>query len=782
MHPKDWWKYLLLVVVLGAAGMMYMGVKTYDDAPPIPDFKDSTGRVLASRETILDGQAVFQKYALMQYGTMFGDGGARGPDFTAEALRQVALSMNAHYEAELRQGADFKGEGIGPRVQREIKDNRYDSATKSVTLNAAQARAYADVERFYVAKFTQEGPESFKPAGYITNKAELKQLAAFFFWGAWVCGAERPGGNSSYTHNWPYDELAGNRPTAGTVFWSVMGTFALIFVFGLVLYFHGRMGPAASWQPNTCEPVATHERANGQLITATQRATYKFFAVAMLLFFLQIVAGIFTVHDFVGFTTFFGYDFSRLLPITITRSWHVQLAVLWIATCWIAGSLFLLPRISPHEPRGQVQLINLLFALLATVVAGVLVGGALGPHGLLGEWWRWLGNQGWEFVELGKLFQWVLFGALGLWCLIMFRGLRPALRAASPFALPNWMLYAVLTITLLFGSGFVAGARTNFVIADFWRWCVIHMWAECFFEVFTTVIIAYFMVLMGLISRDSANRVVFIATILFLGSGLLGISHNFYWNAKPEPMLAIGSVFSTMQVIPLILLTLEAWKFRNLPGNALRESGEKGGLAQFGLSEAFLFLMAVNFWNFMGAGVFGFIINLPIVNYYEHGTYLTVNHGHAALMGVYGNLSIAAVLFCGRLMIRAERWNAPLVRVSFWSLNIGLALMVVLDTLPAGILQFMAVLEGGMVHARSQAFIEGSTFQTLTWMRAVGGVMFFLGGVTPLAWFALSRMGSLKEAVEKLPDTRPIYDEIAAGIEHEPAAPSPLDLQPALRK
>lgn len=781
MHPKDWWKYLLVVVVLGAAGVMYMGVKTYDDAPPIPDFKDESGRILASRETILDGQAVFQKYALMQYGTMFGDGGARGPDFTAEALRQIALSMTAHYEAELKAGVSFRGEGIGPRVQREIKENRYDSASRSVTLNAAQARAFAEVEQLYIGKFTKEGPESFKPAGYLTNESEIRQLAAFFFWGAWVCGAQRPGGDSSYTHNWPYDGLAGNRPTAGTVLWSVMGTFALILVFGLVLYFHGRMGQAASWQPSGCEPVATHMAVDAQPVSQTQRATYKFFAVAMLLFFLQIVAGIFTIHDFVGFTTFFGFDLSRILPITITRSWHVQLAVLWIATCWIAGSLFLLPRIAPAEPQGQVRLINALFAMLAFVVAGVLVGGALGPHGLLGEWWRWLGNQGWEFVELGKLFQWALLAALGLWCIIMFRGLKPALRAASPFALPNWMLYAALTITLLFGSGFVAGARTNFVIADFWRWCVIHMWAECFFEVFTTVVIAYFMVMMGLISRASANRVVFIATILFLGSGLLGISHNFYWNAKPEPMLAIGAVFSTMQVVPLILLTLEAWRFRNLPGSAIRQSGGRS-LSEFGLSEAFLFLMAVNFWNFIGAGVFGFIINLPIVNYYEHGTYLTVNHGHAALMGVYGNLSIAAVLFCGRLMITAARWNAPLVRGAFWSLNIGLALMVLLDTFPAGILQFMAVLEGGMVYARSQQFIEGSTFQTLTWMRAVGGVMFFVGGVTPLAWFALSRMGSLKAAVERLPDTRPIYDEIEESIEHEPAAPSPLDLRPALRK
>jgi nitric oxide reductase subunit B len=317
---------------------------------------------------------------------------------------------------------------------------------------------------------------------------------------------------------------------------------------------------------------------------------------------------------------------------------------------------------------------------------------------------------------------------------------RPALRARSPFALPNWMLYAVWTITLLFASGFVAGPRENFVIADFWRWCVIHMWAECFFEVFTTVIIAYFMVLAGLISRAAAGHVVFIATVLFLGSGLLGISHNFYWNAKPEPMLAIGAVFSTLQVVPLLLLALEAWRVRQLPQR--RAAAAAGGAAfasPFAYGEAFLFLLAVNFWNVLGAGVFGFIINLPIVNYYEHGTYLTVNHGHAALMGVYGNLSIAAGVFCARSLLPPGAWNGPLLRVSFWSLNVGLLLMVLLDTLPVGVAQLALVLERGLAAARSEAFIQSELFQTLTWLRAVGGVLFFFGGVLPLAWFMLSR-------------------------------------------
>jgi nitric oxide reductase subunit B len=97
-----------------------------------------------------------------------------------------------------------------------------------------------------------------------------------------------------------------------------------------------------------------------------------------------------------------------------------------------------------------------------------------------------------------------------------------------------------------------------------------------------------------------------------------------------------------------------------------------GGAPVFGLREAFLFLIGVNFWNFFGAGVLGFAINLPIVNYYQHGTYLTANHGHAALFGVYGNLAIATMLFCGRWLIDKDRWNGRLLRTSFWSLNVGL--------------------------------------------------------------------------------------------------------------
>lgn len=755
MQRNNWWKYLLVVLVTGAAGVLFMGIKTYKDAPPKPDYVSSSGAEVFTRASTERGQLVFQKYALMEYGSMFGDGAARGPDFTAEALHQIAVQMNDYYGRQITNGrsaelTQIEKDGISVRVKRELKTNYYDRERGIVVLTDGQVYAAERLVEYYRLKFKGDHRESFKPAGYITDDSELEDLASFFFWGAWVCAAERPGGESSYTHNWPYDEYAGNTPTPSVILWSVIGLLFLIFGLGAVLCIYGYYAKSAGLQSPVKENPVNSENVSSFVPTASQRATYKFFAVAVTMFFLQIVAGVLTIHDFVGFTTFFGHNISEYLQITITRSWHVQLSILWISTCWIAGSIFILPSIHRQESKHQVTLINVLFWILVTVVVGMLAGCFMGPKNMLGDYWRLLGNQGWEFVELGKLWQVFLFVALIMWAVIIYRGVKPALKGQSAFSLPYWILYSVVAIAVLFTSGFVAGPNTNFVIADFWRWCFIHMWVECFFEVFTTVIVACYLVFMGLITRQAAARVVYLATLLFLGSGLLGISHNFYWNAKPAALMAMGSVFSTLQVIPLILLTIEVWKFARVPDYSLGRRSENAAVKgnSFGFSEAFLFLIAVNFWNFFGAGVFGLIINLPIINYYEHGTYLTVHHGHAALMGVYGNVSIAAVLFCSRHLIVSRRWNVRLLRSSFWAINVGLLLMVLLDTFPAGVLQFKSVVESGYWFARSQEFILGGTFQVLTWMRAVGGVVFFFGGVIPLFYFMMTRLNSLKAAAQ----------------------------------
>ena len=749
MNPKKWWLPLSIIFAVSFTGVGIITYETYHEAPPIPDFVSEKGEIIFSANDILAGQAVFQRYALMEYGSMFGDGANRGPDYTAEALHLTSTYLQEFYTKE--SNSSLENLGVTKKAQQEIKTNRYQKETNEVFLTAGQQYACERITTYYKNVFDGTASESFKPLNYIQDKEELRQLSAFFFWGSWVCGVERPGKQYSYTHNWPYDAEAGNVPGTAVVIWTIIGSFGLILGLGIVLYYHGRLDKLSdrTFLDNS-SPLMTKLGVEKFNPTATQRATFKFFYAAILLFLIQVLAGVLTVHDFVNFTVFFGYDLRELFPITISRSWHVQLSLLWISACWIGASLFVAPFLSPKEPPRQRAYINTIFWLIVVLVAGSIVGIYVGPKGLVANWYL-LGHQGWEYVEPGKLWQGILFLVFIIWAFSLYRAVKPVLKFGQPWELPNWLVYATFSILLLLISGFIATPKTNFVIADFWRWCVIHMWAEAFFEVFTTVLVGYFMVLMGLVSKDSAVRVIYLATLLFLGSGLLGISHNFYWNAKPVATMALGSVFSTLQVVPLILLTLEAWRFRRLPGLAEASFGGNTnghGSLRFGMDDVFLFLIGVNFWNFFGAGVMGFIINLPLANYYEHGTYLTVNHGHAALMGVYGNLSIATILFCCRLLSKSEHWNSRLSRIAFWSINTGLMLMVLLDLFPAGFLQFHAVVDRGLWFARSAEFIDSDGFQTLTWFRIIGGSVFLLGGVLPLVSIVLKSAIHLKPVVK----------------------------------
>lgn len=742
MKPKNWWVPIGIIFLVSIIGLGFIAYQTYEEAPPIPDFVDENGNKVMSEAEILKGQEVFHRYALMEYGSMFGDGALRGPDFTAQALNVHAKAMKEYYIKNLPnyQGLQELGEAaVTGKVQQEIKANTYQPSDNSAVLNSAQIAGVRAVEDFYVRVFTDAGfGEAFNPTGYIQNEEEIRNLARFFYWGAWVCSVQRPGEKYSYTHNWPYDPEAGNVPTPSTMIWSIVGLLGLVLGLGIVMYYYGQFEQLnQEYYSKGASEMVTEEKLHAFTPSPTQRATFKFFYVAILLFLVQVLAGVLTVHDFVGFTKFFGVDLQEAIPVTISRSWHVQLSLYWISACWVGISFFVLPLLAKKEPKGQLLLINLLFGIFFVMVAGSFVGIFLGPKGMLGSYSRWLGHQGWEFVELGRLYQYFLLAIFALWALIVYRGVKNTFRTGMPWALPNWLVYSIVCILILLMSGFVARPETNFVIADFWRWMVVHMWVEAFFEVFTTIIVGYMMVMMGLVNRQAVVKVVYLAALLFLGSGLLGISHNFYWNAKPVGTLALGSVFSTLQVVPLILLTLEAWKMQKMPHLLEDKSNGRGRSSLFAMPGVFLYILGVTFWNFFGAGVFGLIINLPIANYYEHGTYLTVNHGHAALMGVYGNLSIAALLFCLRYLIQPEAWNHQLIKASFWSINLGLLLMVVLDLFPAGIHQLVTVMEEGYWYARSQEFIQGTEFQSMTWLRIVGGSIFCVGGLFPLTWFVL---------------------------------------------
>jgi nitric oxide reductase subunit B len=821
---KHWWKVFVIIFAVSVTVVGYIGYKTYEYAPPIVDFVDEQGQVVFPGTAVTDGQQVFQKYGLMDYGSYLGDGGLRGPDFTAEALSLTSKWMNEYYlarpdESLAKLELDLQAKMVEARVQMELKKNGYDANASRVTLNAAQTAAFHRLVDYYTEVFGQGGKlaskEAFKSKNYITNPKDIHDLTAFFYWGGWLCAAERPGYPYSYTHNWPYDPKAGNTPHGGLVLWSVIGTLFVILTIGVIFYYYGKLDRESLLEAQKAKmpPLATSEVVDRFRPTPTQRACYKYFAVAAILFAIQVFAGLLAISDFVGLFAKFGINISDIIPVTVSRAWHTQISILWIAVCWFAATIWILPLIVRPEPSGQLKWVNVLFWMLAVVGIGGALGLPLGIHGLLDKLdngnfglWRWFGMQGWEFMQIGRAYQFLLYASFVVWLIIIARGVWPVLKQRQTWSLPNWMVYSIVGIIFMFSAGFVASPKTNFVVADFWRWCTIHMWVEAFFEVFTTIILAYFLYLMGFVSHAVAARVVYLSAVLFLGSGLIGISHNFYWNAKSIETVALGGVLSSLQVAPLVLLTVEAWRFRHLPDHTLRQMRSRnafgngnGAVAEvvrlqnggrslttsattFGLSEAFLFLVGVNFWNFMGAGVFGFMINLPIVNYYEHGTYLTINHAHAALFGVYGNLAIAAMLFCGRWVIGPERWRPGLLKFAFWGMNVGIALMVVMDLFPVGVHQLMAVMSEGLAYGRSQEYISGTVFQTLTWLRGVG-VAFFISGMIPLVWFVVTRGFTLRpvqDAQEMCvvpPSVLAMITPSGNGHREEPARERPVEYQ-----
>lgn len=746
LNKKFWGLHFALVVLISLGGLLYMGDATYKSAPPIADFVTESGETVISRDQIMRGEEVFHLRGLMSYGSFWGDGAERGPDFTADTLHRTYEGMVAHY---LREGYGAESpslsakDAIEARVRRELRANTWDEASGLIAISDAQAAAFEDVATHYARVFGDPDYEELFQTGYLTDRQQIRDLSAFFFWGAWVASASRPGEDYSYTHNWPYDPDAGNTPTSATYLWSILSVLALFLGIGLVLYVYGQM-KSLQYDPfegGAERSLTTYDLENGY-VRKTQKKTYKFFALAMAVFGLQVLAGILAATDFVRPMGLFLGDF---LPFTVLRSYHTLFQIFWFFMCWVGYTIFFLPRLAP-VPRGQGMLIDLLFAACVVVGLGSLLGIYAGQTGILtGAAAYWFGSQGWEFMEMGRAFQILLLVAFSLWIVIIWRGIRPWLTRKNLWSVPAWLLYGSGVMVFFLFFGLLVQPDTNFAVADFWRWMVVHMWVEVTFEVFTTVIVAYMLVQMGLITRVMAERVIFLAVMLFLVTATVGIAHNFYWIAKPTGVIAFGSVFSTLQVLPLLLLTLDAWRMRQEKDRAqgFHASGKQSHI----MHEVWLFVLAVNFWNVFGAGVFGSMINLPIINYFEHSTYLTGNHAHAAMFGVKGNIALGGMLFVCQHLFDTAAWNRKLIRTAFWSLNIGVAMMMFLDLLPVGLYQLYIVLQDGLWYARSQEIVQGPVFRTLTMMRTAGGAVFVIGGVLPLIWFVLSRAWRLRREV-----------------------------------
>lgn len=715
-----------------------MTARIYVDGPPIPErVITARGETVFTGNDIRAGQTVFLKYGLMENGSIWGHGAYLGPDCSAQYLH--ILGIDTSQVLARRQGLGAFEKLPQPQqdlILAEVRDilriNRYDPATATLTFTPYEAASFQRQIGVWRSYFQDPGANRGLPPKFIHDPKELHDLTAFFAWAAWASIANRPNAHYSYTNNFPYDPDLGNVPTTSTVLWSALSLVFLLGGTALVLYLFGRYD-FLGWR--RAERHIHPELLPGQ-VTESQRATIKFFVLAALLFLAQSLVGGATAHFRAEPGSFYGFALADYLPSNLLRTWHLQLAIFWITTTYIAGALFVAPSLSGREPGGQRRGVNILFGLLAVMVFGSLLGEYAGMRQFLGSLWFWLGDQGWEYLDLGRGWQVLLACALALWMVLLIRASAASRPSPDWRSIRYFFIGAALTIPLFYLPALFLGSTTAFSVVDTWRFWIVHLWVEEFLEFFATVMVAVIFHLLGLVSALNATRIIYLEAILFSAGGLIGIGHHWYWNGQGDMIIALAAMFSALEVVPLTLLTFEAWDFVKLTRGRCDVCGEVIAIPH---RWAFNFLFAVGFWNFVGAGIFGFLINLPIISYFETGTDFTSNHAHAAMMGVFGMLAIALMMFAMRQVSSETAWRRvePWIRVAFWGLNVGLALMVILSLFPGGVLQLKDVLENGYWHARSEAYSKQAGARLIEWIRLGPDLLFIIFGVAPIAFAAL---------------------------------------------
>lgn len=737
MNEKRLWLAFTVVIIGSFAVLGYFGYELYQQKPPIPDrVVTSDGMVLFTGQQIRDGQNVWQSIGGQEVGTVWGHGAYVAPDWSADWLHREATwlldawAMRDHGRSFAELDPESQA-ALKERLRQELRTNTYEPQAGDMIVSPLRVEAIHAVGLHYSALFGDDHElddlrEAYAiPANSIESAERKDALNAFFFWASWACATNRPGMDISYTNNWPPEGLIGNRPTGSIIVWSVISFVLLLAGIGALAWYFAVQRAGEHEGPD----VPSRDPLLALNPTPSMRATLKYFWVVAGLIVAQVGLGAVTAHYGVEGSGFYGFPLAEYLPYAVTRTWHTQLGIFWIATAWLATGLFVAPAVSGYEPRHQRLGVNVLFVCLLVIVGGSLAGEWLGVQQKLGyEANFWFGHQGLEYVDLGRFWQLFLFAGLFIWLFLMGRAMWPALRKASEHrALLSLFFIASLAIALFYGAGLMWGRQTNLAIIEYWRWWVVHLWVEGFFEVFATVVIAFLFTRMGLLKSATATSAVLFSSTIFLSGGIIGTFHHLYFTGTPTAILALGASFSALEVVPLVLIGFEAYENLTLSRARPWVSAYKWPI---------YFFVAVAFWNFVGAGLFGFLINPPIALYYMQGLNTTAVHGHTALFGVYGMLGIGLMLFCLKGLATKSLWKTKTLAYAFWSINVGLALMVLLSLLPVGLMQAWASVEHGMWYARSAEFLQTPTMETLRWLRVVGDTI-FATGVLALGWFVL---------------------------------------------
>jgi len=728
--------------------LLLLGQQIYQQAPPIPALVKSTaGETLYTRNDIETGQNVWQSIGGMEQGSIWGHGSYLAPDWSADWLHREALTLLEINTQRSRSGLSLEQETAMQKAMLPalMRKNTYDPATETITVSNNRAAAIKQVEGHYLRLYQGSDEASlalrrdyaFSVHGLL-NAQEAKQLAAFYFWTAWGATTNRPNDNITYTSNWPHEPLVNNKPTTSTLMWSIASIILLLGAAGALVTYYVKQFD--DWRDDILpeQGMATSDLLANATVTPSMRATAKYFWVVCGMFVSQVLLGIVTAHYAVEGQGLYGLPFAEYLPYTVTRTWHTQLAVLWIATAWLAAGLYVAPMLAGRDPKFQRFGVNFLFISLVIIVIGSFVGQWAAVHRFFTSLTAnfWFGHQGYEYVDLGRFWQIYLTIGLLLWVVLVVRALWPVLQQKGDKSLIYLVLISALAIGLLYGAGLMWGQHTHISVMEYWRWWVVHLWVEGIFEVFATAIISLLFVRMGILRTSTATVMVLFATIIFLFGGVLGTFHHLYFSGTPTSVIAVGAMISALEVVPLLVVGFEAYN---------RYKVERVEKWQLAYHWPFMFFSAVLLWNFVGAGLFGFMINPPIALYYMQGLNTTANHGHAALFGVYGMLGLGLTLYCMRGLTDITRWDQKMLKRAFWALNIGLGMMTFLSLLPQGVIQTYTSIELGYSFARSAEFMHSPIMEALVWARVPGDIVFSIGVFYFACFMVKAFAGNTKE-------------------------------------